>query len=120
MSTAVYYSIEEVSKNNGKNGSQIWIIINNCVYNVTEYLANNKHPGGTDLIEEYAGRNATKAFNEIGHSADAKNLLKTFKIGELVQNEVPEELKKSHTIVINNKNKQNRNCLSTITCGLFH
>lgn len=26
----------------------------------------------------------TKAFNDIGHSGDAKKLLKTFKIGEVV------------------------------------
>lgn len=44
-----------------------------------------QHPGGGDLITEYAGRDATKAFDDFGHSHDAKKLLKPLKIGELVE-----------------------------------
>lgn len=34
---------------------------------------------------EWAGRDATKGFDDFGHSGDAKKLLKQFKIGELVE-----------------------------------
>lgn len=44
-----------------------------------------QHPGGGDLITEYAGRDATKAFDDFGHSNDAKKLLRPLKIGELVE-----------------------------------
>lgn len=37
------------------------------------------------MIEEYAGKNATKAFDEVGHSSEAKSQLKACKIGELAQ-----------------------------------
>lgn len=36
--TTKYYKLEEVSKNNGKNGSNVWIIVKYSVYDVTEYL----------------------------------------------------------------------------------
>lgn len=44
-----------------------------------------KHPGGGELITEWAGRDATKGFDDFGHSGDAKKLLKNLKIGELVE-----------------------------------
>lgn len=35
------------------------------------------------MIREFAGKDGTKGFTEVGHSSDAKNLMKKFKIGEL-------------------------------------
>lgn len=42
-----------------------------------------QHPGGGDLITEWAGKDGTKAFDDFGHSGDAKKDLKKYKIGEL-------------------------------------
>lgn len=42
-----------------------------------------KHPGGPELIEEYAGQDATSGFDDFGHSSDAKKMLKDYLIGEL-------------------------------------
>lgn len=44
-----------------------------------------KHPGGGELITDVAGRDCSKEFDDFGHSSDAKNMLKNFKIGELVE-----------------------------------
>lgn len=44
-----------------------------------------QHPGGGDLLKDEAGKDATRAFNDFGHSPDAKNTMKKFKIGELVE-----------------------------------
>lgn len=44
-----------------------------------------KHPGGGDLITDVAGRDATKEFDDSGHSSDAKQVLKKYEIGELVE-----------------------------------
>lgn len=38
MSEIVKYSLDEISKNNGKDGSKVWIIVRNNVYDVTDYL----------------------------------------------------------------------------------
>ncbi|KAM7356060.1 uncharacterized protein ACRADG_001921 isoform 2-T2 [Cochliomyia hominivorax] len=79
------YSLCEISENNGKNGKPVWIIIKGVVYDVTKFLKD--HPGGDDIILEHAGKDATRAFNDVGHSIDAIQDMKTFKIG-VVDNQI--------------------------------
>lgn len=73
------YSLDEVAANNGSDGSRVWIIIKGGVYDVTDFI--DSHPGGGELIKEFAGKDATKAFNKAGHSSDATTDLKKYKIG---------------------------------------
>ncbi|KAH8295687.1 hypothetical protein KR018_003689 [Drosophila ironensis] len=75
------YDLAEVSQQNGKNGKPCWLIIKGNVYDVTKFL--NEHPGGGDLLLEYGGKDASKAFKQAGHSSDAERDLKKYKIGEL-------------------------------------
>ena len=42
------------------------VIINNCVYDLTEFVSH--HPGGEAIINEWNGKDATKAFNLALHS----------------------------------------------------
>jgi cytochrome b involved in lipid metabolism len=42
-----------------------------------------QHPGTPELIEEYAGKDATIEFDDFGHSSDARKILKEYLIGEL-------------------------------------
>ncbi|EZA53378.1 cytochrome b5 [Ooceraea biroi] len=58
-----------------------WLVIYDYVYDCTEFLSN--HPGGQDVLLEYAGRDATLAFIGTGHSAVARTMLDRYKIGEL-------------------------------------
>ncbi|KAG5306510.1 CYB5 protein, partial [Acromyrmex insinuator] len=58
-----------------------WLVIYDYVYDCTEFL--NNHPGGQDILLEYAGRDATLAFISTGHSAVANATLERYKIGEL-------------------------------------
>ncbi|XP_034482902.1 cytochrome b5 [Drosophila innubila] len=81
------YQLNEVAENNGKKGKPAWIIYKGNVYDVTSFLKD--HPGGEDLILEVAGKDATKAFNSAGHSSDAVNDLKKYKIGEVAINAQP-------------------------------
>lgn len=37
------------------------------------------------MIGDVAGKDCTKEFDDFGHSSDAKQILKKFKIGELVE-----------------------------------
>ncbi|XP_043288361.1 cytochrome b5-like [Venturia canescens] len=62
-----------------------WIAVYDYVYDCTEFLDN--HPGGFDVILEYAGRDATLAFIGTDHSNDAKKLLQKYLIGELPMDE---------------------------------
>ncbi|XP_076647619.1 cytochrome b5 isoform X2 [Halictus rubicundus] len=58
-----------------------WIVIHDFVYDCTDFL--NNHPGGSDVILEYAGRDATLAFIGTGHSKAARLSMERYLIGEL-------------------------------------
>lgn len=75
------YKRKEVAEKNNSDGA--WIVIHNSVYNVTEFL--NEHPGGEEVLLEQAGKDGTEAFEDVGHSTDARELMKKYKIGELVE-----------------------------------
>lgn len=52
-----------------------------------------QHPGGDELMMEYAGKDATKAFNGAGHSADALRDIKNYEIGDLLPSKGPSSQK---------------------------
>lgn len=81
MTATKEYTREDVALRDGKNGNPTWIIIRDMVYDVTDYL--DEHPGGPELVTDFAGRDGTKDFDDFGHSGAAMELLKKFKIGEL-------------------------------------
>nr|AEE63068.1 unknown [Dendroctonus ponderosae] len=110
-----YFTIEEVKIHNGKDDSRVWFIYKDIVYDVTDYL--DDHPGGGDLITEYAGKDATKAFDDFGHSSDAKKQLKKYKIGEIVE-EQRKGKKKAEVRTVPPEKPETRSCISIITCGL--
>ncbi len=77
------YSLDEIKRHD--NDEDCWIIIENKVYNVTNFLS--EHPGGADRISPYCGEDATQAFNtkdgEGSHSSTARNLREQYLIGSL-------------------------------------
>ncbi|PSS35464.1 hypothetical protein PHLCEN_2v1619 [Hermanssonia centrifuga] len=50
------------------------------VYNVTKFL--DEHPGGDEVILAEAGKDATEAFEDVGHSDEARALLPDMLVGE--------------------------------------
>lgn len=62
-----------------------WIIVYDRVYDVTLFLA--EHPGGKDIILDYAGHDATLAFHGTGHSRAAIQQMSNYVIGELPPHE---------------------------------
>lgn len=68
----------EVAKHNEEH--DLWIIVNDRVYDCTEYL--ELHPGGIDSITINGGADATEDFVAI-HSQKATNMLEKFYIGDL-------------------------------------
>ncbi|CAI6094162.1 unnamed protein product [Clonostachys chloroleuca] len=50
------------------------IVIDGKVYEITDYMS--KHPGGDDILTEVLGTDASEAFHEVGHSAEAIEQLK--------------------------------------------
>ncbi|KAI6180400.1 hypothetical protein M3Y98_00715800 [Aphelenchoides besseyi] len=79
MSDLRLIRLEEVATH--KTAKSIWIVLNGYVYDVTQFLL--EHPGGEDVLQSWAGQNATDAFNDVGHSSDAVEMSKEFLIGRI-------------------------------------
>ncbi|GBN86441.1 Cytochrome b5 [Araneus ventricosus] len=78
------YTFEEIAKHSASESA--WIVIENEVYDVTKFL--EEHPGGPEILLEWAGQeDATDAFEDAGHSSDAREQMKAYKIGETVEEE---------------------------------
>tara|TARA_B100002051_G_C16723783_1_gene634062 strand:+ start:27 stop:305 length:279 start_codon:yes stop_codon:yes gene_type:complete len=73
------YTEEEVSEHNTKG--DCWIIINNMVYDVTNFL--DIHPGGKSMIMMVAGKDATEYFEELHNKNILDEVGKEYMIGEL-------------------------------------
>lgn len=76
-------TLEEVQKHNTRDS--VWFIIHNKVYDVTKFI--EEHPGGEEVLLEQAGKEASEIFEDVSHSADAKDLMKTYLVGELPEHE---------------------------------
>ena len=79
------------------------MVIKDLVYDLTEFMREVKfsssnflleftfpsfqHPGGSDIMLEYAGADATMAFADKPHSLDAWMILEKYNVGELVPEE---------------------------------
>eukprot|EP00602_Paraphysomonas_sp_CaronLab_P000670 CAMPEP_0185024158 /NCGR_PEP_ID=MMETSP1103-20130426/7127_1 /TAXON_ID=36769 /ORGANISM="Paraphysomonas bandaiensis, Strain Caron Lab Isolate" /LENGTH=138 /DNA_ID=CAMNT_0027557047 /DNA_START=59 /DNA_END=475 /DNA_ORIENTATION=- len=79
------YTAEDVAKHDKE--SDCWLIIGNesnggpKVYDVTKYL--DDHPGGAEVMMEFAGKDADSMFEDIGHSKEARTTMSQYFIGNL-------------------------------------
>ncbi|CAL5332513.1 hypothetical protein CsSME_00013983 [Camellia sinensis var. sinensis] len=73
------FTIPQVAEHKSKE--DCWFIINGRVLDVTKFL--EEHPGGEEVLIESAGKDATKNFEDIGHSKAAKNLILKYQVGYL-------------------------------------
>ncbi|XP_019865062.1 uncharacterized protein LOC109594293 [Aethina tumida] len=76
-------TLDEVSWHD--SAGDCWVVIYDRVYDITDFL--DEHPGGSDILLEYAGRDASVAFRGSGHSKQAIRALDRFLIGELPMHE---------------------------------
>jgi len=73
------------------------LTINNRVYDVSKFI--DEHPGGEEVLKEQHGKNATNAFEDVGHSSDARELMKTYEIAELHPNDIKGSVKPRPVVV---------------------
>ncbi|RHZ67154.1 cytochrome b5-like heme/steroid binding domain-containing protein [Aspergillus thermomutatus] len=79
MGVSTEYTWAEVKRHN--TPQDLWIAIDGKVYNVSEYQQD--HPGGEEILRNFAGQDATTAFTDAGHSRDAYEKLESLLIGSL-------------------------------------
>lgn len=70
--------LKELQKH--KSRSDCWLWIHGALYDVTEFY--DRHPGGGAFLVETSGQEGTEAFESIGHSIEAKELMLQYKIDE--------------------------------------
>ena len=90
-----YYTLEKIQKH--KDSKSTWVILHHKVYDLTKFL--EEHPGGEEVLREQAGGDATENFEDVGHSTDARELSKTYIIGELHPDDRSKIAKPSDTLI---------------------
>ncbi|XP_004640240.1 cytochrome b5 isoform X2 [Octodon degus] len=90
-----YYTLEEIQKH--KDSKSTWVILHHKVYDLTKFL--EEHPGGEEVLREQAGGDATENFEDVGHSTDARELSKTYIIGEVHPDDRSKLVKPSETLI---------------------
>ncbi|KAF9238802.1 cytochrome b5-like heme/steroid binding domain-containing protein [Melanogaster broomeanus] len=58
----------------------LYVLLHGKVYDVTKFI--DEHPGGDEVILAEAGKDATEAFEDVGHSDEARALLPDMLLGE--------------------------------------
>ncbi|KAG2073551.1 cytochrome b5 [Suillus decipiens] len=76
MAKVVTY--EELKAHSTKDS--FYVLIHGEVYDVTKFM--DEHPGGDDVILAEAGKDATQAFEDVGHSDEARDLLPPLLVGK--------------------------------------
>ncbi|KAK4945450.1 hypothetical protein LTR10_015345 [Elasticomyces elasticus] len=72
-------SSDEVKQHNTKK--DLYLVIHDKVYNTSSFV--DEHPGGEEVLLDVAGQDATEAFEDVGHSDEAREILEGLLIGEL-------------------------------------
>lgn len=72
-----------VAEGSGGKKDDVWVLVNGRVFDLTKFFRN--HPGGHDIIEEYAGKDATKVFEDAGHPKSSIKEMEGYLIGEYVE-----------------------------------
>ncbi|KAK9418717.1 hypothetical protein SUNI508_07737 [Seiridium unicorne] len=82
------YTLAQVKEHSKPD--DVWFVIHNKVYDVTRYL--EEHPGGSAILQDVAGRDATQEFEDVGHSDEANEWLEGLYVGDLPEEELAEEI----------------------------
>ncbi|KAJ5496960.1 Cytochrome b5 [Penicillium fimorum] len=95
MAALKEFDASEVATHKTKN--DLFVIIHGKVYDITNYVRD--HPGGADVLLDVAGSDATEAYEDVGHSEDANEIMETYLVGtvkdahEFVQRKVVRVIK---------------------------
>ncbi|KAJ5959648.1 uncharacterized protein N7479_006798 [Penicillium vulpinum] len=72
-------TLQEISEHNTKK--DLYLILNDKIYNCTEFA--DQHPGGEEVLLDLAGQDCTEAFDDVGHSDEARETLKEYFAGNV-------------------------------------
>ncbi|KAF8607485.1 cytochrome b5 [Ceratobasidium sp. AG-I] len=71
-------TLEQLKEHTKKDS--FYTLIHGKVYDVTKFL--DEHPGGDEVITAEGGKDATEAFEDVGHSDEAREILQGLYVGD--------------------------------------
>lgn len=79
MSTTTELTYQDVAEHNTKK--DIYVVIHDKIYDCSQFI--DEHPGGEEVLLDCAGQDATEAFEDVGHSDEARETLDKIQVGIL-------------------------------------
>jgi len=73
------FSYSDVSEHATKK--DLYLVIHDKVYNASSFV--DEHPGGEEVLLDVGGQDATEAFEDVGHSDEAREILDGLLVGSL-------------------------------------
>ena len=68
------FTMEEVKQNQ-------YVVLDDYVYDVREFVP--RHPGGAKVLKPHLGKNISRLFRVVGHSANARSIAEKYCVGRL-------------------------------------
>ncbi|KAI4127939.1 MAG: hypothetical protein LQ338_002963 [Usnochroma carphineum] len=79
MSETQELTFSDVKSHNSKK--DLYVVIHDTVYDATKFI--DEHPGGEEVLLDVGGQDATEAFEDVGHSDEARSILDGLKTATL-------------------------------------
>jgi cytochrome b involved in lipid metabolism len=79
MAATQEYTYQDVAEHNHKK--DLFLVIHDKVYDGTKFV--DEHPGGEEVMLDVGGQDATEAFEDVGHSDEARETLEQLLVGTL-------------------------------------
>ncbi|XXG95867.1 hypothetical protein Hte_002139 [Hypoxylon texense] len=70
---------QDVAEHNTKK--DLFVVIHDKIYDATKFV--DEHPGGEEVLLDVGGQDATEAFEDVGHSDEARETLEQLYVGTL-------------------------------------
>ncbi|EME88093.1 uncharacterized protein MYCFIDRAFT_48299 [Pseudocercospora fijiensis CIRAD86] len=83
MSDTKEFTYSDVAEHTTKK--DLYLVIHDKVYNSSSFV--DEHPGGEEVLLDVGGQDATEAFEDVGHSDEAREILEGLLIGTLKRQE---------------------------------
>ncbi|KAI7173241.1 hypothetical protein KC316_g9178, partial [Hortaea werneckii] len=83
MSDTKELTYSDVSEHTSKK--DLYMVIHDKVYNASSFV--DEHPGGEEVLLDVGGQDATEAFEDVGHSDEAREILNGLLVGNLKRQE---------------------------------
>ncbi|KAK3051718.1 hypothetical protein LTR09_007018 [Extremus antarcticus] len=93
MSATKELTYSDVAEHTSKK--DLYVVIHDKVYDTSSFV--DEHPGGEEVMLDVGGQDATEAFEDVGHSDEAREILNGMLIGNLKRQEGDPKPKTSTT-----------------------